>query len=98
MITVGIRNLRNSLSRYISLVKDGEKVLITDHNKVVAELIAPSGIDSDDLLNEYMMEQAGSGKMVKASNSMKLDIQRRSKNTDTAVLKEIYEENREERL
>ena len=37
MITVGIRNLRNSLSKYIELAKNGETILITDHNKIVAE-------------------------------------------------------------
>jgi antitoxin (DNA-binding transcriptional repressor) of toxin-antitoxin stability system len=41
MISVGIRELKTHLSQYIDLVKQGENVLITEHNKVVAELKFP---------------------------------------------------------
>jgi hypothetical protein len=41
MKTVGIKILKNNLSRYIKLVKDGEIVLISDRDEVVAELSKP---------------------------------------------------------
>lgn len=41
MRVVGIRELKNRLSEYIRLVGAGERVLVTDHDRVVAELVAP---------------------------------------------------------
>jgi antitoxin (DNA-binding transcriptional repressor) of toxin-antitoxin stability system len=41
MKTVGIKILKNNLSRYIKLVKEGEIVLISDRDEVVAELSKP---------------------------------------------------------
>lgn len=39
VITAGIKDTKNNLSRYLAQVKDGEEVLITDHGKVVARII-----------------------------------------------------------
>jgi prevent-host-death family protein len=41
MRTVGIRELKNNLSRYLRLVKEGEEILITDRGTVVASLGPP---------------------------------------------------------
>ena len=41
---VGIRELKNNLSRYVRLAETGEHILITAHGRTVAELI-PSGAD-----------------------------------------------------
>jgi antitoxin (DNA-binding transcriptional repressor) of toxin-antitoxin stability system len=38
---VGIRDLKNQLSRYVRLAAAGETVLVTDRDRVVAELIPP---------------------------------------------------------
>ena len=42
MKTVGIRELKNSLSEYVRQVKGGEEVLVTDRGIVVAELRPPT--------------------------------------------------------
>jgi prevent-host-death family protein len=42
MKTVGIRELKNQLSRYLAEVRRGEVVLVTDRSNVVAEL-RPAG-------------------------------------------------------
>jgi len=42
MTTVQIKVLRDNLSKYLKLVKEGEVVLIKDRNTVVAELKQPS--------------------------------------------------------
>jgi antitoxin (DNA-binding transcriptional repressor) of toxin-antitoxin stability system len=47
MRTVGIRELKNSLSEYIRLVRAGETVLVTDRGEIVAELSAPGASRSD---------------------------------------------------
>ena len=41
MITVGVRDLKNQLSQYLQYVKDGEKVVVTEHNKIIAEISVP---------------------------------------------------------
>ena len=42
MTTVQIKVLRDNLTKYLKLVKEGEVVLIKDRNTVVAELKQPS--------------------------------------------------------
>jgi prevent-host-death family protein len=42
MRVVGIKALKNELSEYIRAVSAGETVLVTDRNRVVAELVPPS--------------------------------------------------------
>jgi len=42
MISVGIRELKNNLSRYVKQVVAGKRVTVTDRGHVVAELIPPS--------------------------------------------------------
>jgi len=40
MITTGIREAKNNLSRYLAQVKAGEEVLITDRGRPVARIIS----------------------------------------------------------
>lgn len=41
MRSVGLKILKNRLSEYVRLVASGETVLVTDRDRVVAELIPP---------------------------------------------------------
>jgi prevent-host-death family protein len=41
MRTVGLKTLKNKLSEYVRLAASGETVLITDRNRVVAEIVPP---------------------------------------------------------
>lgn len=41
MRVVGIKQLKNKLSEYVKLAASGETILVTDRDKVVAELTAP---------------------------------------------------------
>lgn len=41
MRAVGLRNLKNHLSEYVRLAASGETVLVTDRERVVAELVPP---------------------------------------------------------
>ena len=57
MRTVGLKVLKNKLSEYIRLVSGGETILVTDRDRVVAELRPPQGrgpLTSDALLAEAM--------------------------------------------
>ena len=57
MRTVGLKVLKNRLSEYIRAVANGETVLVTDRDRVVAELRPPQGrgpLASDAVLAEAM--------------------------------------------
>ncbi len=59
MRTVGLKVLKNRLSEYIRIVASGEVVLVTDRDRVVAELRPPQGrgpLTSDALLAEAMRQ------------------------------------------
>jgi prevent-host-death family protein len=40
MTTVGIRELKQNLSKYINMTREGHRIIITDRNKAVAMLMA----------------------------------------------------------
>ena len=42
MRAVGVRELKNRLSEYLRLVRNGEQILVTDRGDVIAELRQPS--------------------------------------------------------
>ncbi len=42
MVTAGIKELKNQLSRYIAIVKKGDDVLITERGRVIARVV-PEG-------------------------------------------------------
>jgi len=53
MRAVGIKALKNKLSEYVRLAADGETVLVTDRDRVVAELRPPEpgrAVDVSDAL------------------------------------------------
>ena len=41
MQAAGVREVKNNLSRYVRKVKNGARIAITEHGKVVAELVPP---------------------------------------------------------
>ena len=41
MTSVGIRELKNNLSKYVRDVERGERVAVTAHGRIVAELVPP---------------------------------------------------------
>lgn len=46
---VGIRELKNSLSRYVRQAAAGDVILVTDHGRVVAELAPPGSTRRRDV-------------------------------------------------
>ena len=41
MAAIGVRELKDNLSRYIRRVEAGERIAVTAHGRVVAELVPP---------------------------------------------------------
>jgi prevent-host-death family protein len=60
MRSVGLKTLKNKLSEYVRIARAGETVLITDRNRVVAEIVPPQPgrrlLSDDDLIAEGVRE------------------------------------------
>jgi antitoxin (DNA-binding transcriptional repressor) of toxin-antitoxin stability system len=58
MRSVGLKVLKNRLSEYIRLAAGGETVLVTDRDRVVAEIVPPQSGRSP-LLADALLAEAG---------------------------------------
>jgi prevent-host-death family protein len=72
MDEVGVRELKNNLSRYLERVRNGESVVVTDRGKPVARII-PAGIPDDlaKLIAEGKVRWSGK-RVTPASRTIKL--------------------------
>jgi antitoxin (DNA-binding transcriptional repressor) of toxin-antitoxin stability system len=61
MKTVGIRDLKNHLSKYLREVRLGESILVTDRGEVVAEFSPPTRGLSDAMLPAGLLTLARRG-------------------------------------
>ena len=60
--TVGIKELKNSLSAYLREVRRGTRILVADRNRVVAELHEPGAAYLvDDSMHPRLAEWIGAG-------------------------------------
>jgi antitoxin (DNA-binding transcriptional repressor) of toxin-antitoxin stability system len=57
MRAVGLKVLKNRLSEYVRMAESGETVLVTDHDRVVAEL-GPPRDGRQPVLRDAMLAQA----------------------------------------
>ena len=57
MRSVGLKVLKNRLSEYVRLAAGGETVLVTDRNRVVAEIVPPQP-GRDPLLADALLAEA----------------------------------------
>lgn len=56
MIAVGIKDLKNKLSYYLRMIKKGEKVVITEREKVIATIVPVERVDEDSKLLSLVKE------------------------------------------
>ena len=57
VVTVGVRNLKDSLSRYLKMVKGGERIVVTEHSRIIAEIVPASAMGrKTKLLDELKAE------------------------------------------
>ena len=87
METVGVRELKSNLSRYLKKVQLGEKIVVTDRKKEVA-VILPCGKETDEdellqLIQRGLVHWSG-GKPA----GMPSRISLRGKNVSEAVLED----------
>jgi len=72
MVTVGVRDLKNQLSLYLQYVKDGEKVVVTEHNRVIAEISVPESREKIVSFEEKLLGLSKQGEVLLA----KADVRR----------------------
>lgn len=79
MKTVGLRELKNSLSEYVRYVRKGETVVITDRGEVVAEMSPPQDSPSDRKIPPGLQDLARRGlvRLAKRKNDPSLYRRRR---------------------
>lgn len=61
MRAVGLKILKNKLSEYVRLAASGETVLVTDRDKVVAELVPPREERSPMLADAFIADAVRNG-------------------------------------
>lgn len=52
-VSAGIRELKDNLSRYIRRIEAGERIAITAHGRVVAELVPPGAATKDGAASRF---------------------------------------------
>jgi antitoxin (DNA-binding transcriptional repressor) of toxin-antitoxin stability system len=67
MRAVGLKILKNKLSEYVRLAAGGETVLITDHDRVVAEIVPPRGGRNPLLADAIMADLVRQGLITPAA-------------------------------
>ena len=58
-VETGIRDLKDNLSRYIRRIEAGERVVVTAHGRVVAELVPPGSISRNQRSQFEQLVAAG---------------------------------------
>ncbi len=96
MKSVGIKALKNQLSKYVRLAAAGETILVTDRDEVVAELIAPRQTRSPLLSDAMLADAVRKGWIVPPSMSSKTPPESRPVAKLSAILDELGSD-REER-
>ena len=61
MKAVGLKVLKNKLSEYVRLAERGETVLVTDRDRVVAEIVPPERTRSPMLADALLSEAVRKG-------------------------------------
>jgi len=65
--TVGVKVLKNNLSKYLKLVRRGETVLVTDRLEVIAEIRRPQAAAVEDRLQAFLEDEARQGRVILAT-------------------------------
>jgi antitoxin (DNA-binding transcriptional repressor) of toxin-antitoxin stability system len=71
MITVAVTTFQDQLSLYIQYVKNGENVIITEHNEPIAELSVPKKVDAVCNFDQKLAQLSKEGKVILAEKNNK---------------------------
>ena len=81
MIRVGVRELKNSLSRYLKLVRQGEVIVVTDRHEVIAEIRYRTTDEASSRFERFADELEISGELTKATNPSASAVEIMAKST-----------------
>jgi len=68
MRSVGLKILKNKLSEYVRIAAAGETVLVTDRNRVVAEIVPPQPGHKSASHDEFIARGVREGWLTPATN------------------------------
>lgn len=89
MRSVGIKTLKNKLSEYVRLAASGETVLVTDRDRVVAELRPPAGGRAEWMTDAHVAEAVRAGLVRPAASPAGPMPERRPVARTAAILAEL---------
>jgi len=95
MISVGVRDLKNQLSQYLQYVKHGERVFVTEHNRIIAEISLPKDSVVDQSTEDLLDKLAQEGKILRASRNT--SVAGSSDNPVEINWVDVYRDNRDRR-
>lgn len=70
MKAVGIKNLKNNLSKYLDLVREGEVIYVTDREDIIAEIHKPISAPTRMLSRweAFLNEEERKGSLIRAKH------------------------------
>ena len=92
MITAGIKELKNQLSRYLSLVKKGDDVLITERGRVIARVVKEDSRRNS--LRQILQALVLKGQVTLTTRELNRDIPKPVKLRGKAVSEIVLEDRR----
>ncbi len=94
MVAVGVRELRQNLSRYLKQVKEGASLEVTEHGRVVARL-SPAG---ESVSEAYAALAAEHGAQLPSASLSEMIAGRPRRQTPAGTTDELLAEGRGERI
>jgi antitoxin (DNA-binding transcriptional repressor) of toxin-antitoxin stability system len=96
MRAVGLKVLKNKLSEYVRLAESGETVLVTDRDRVVAEIVPPQAGRSPLLADALLAEAVRNGWLTPPAVPSKIAPPRKPVTTFRKLMHELQRD-REDR-
>jgi antitoxin (DNA-binding transcriptional repressor) of toxin-antitoxin stability system len=92
MVTAGIKELKNQLSRYIGLVKKGNDVLVTERGRVIARIVKEESSSSS--LRRALQPLVLRGQVIMPVRDIRRDVSQPVELPGRAVSEIILEDRR----
>lgn len=92
MITAGIKEVKNNLSRYLAQVKSGEEILITERGKPVARLV--KDVQNKRGIRDALLPLIKSGSITLPSKRVNKDKISAMKSTGKPISEMVIEDRR----
>ena len=92
MRAVGLKVLKNRLSEFVRIAASGETILVTDRERVVAELVPPREGRAESTQDALLADAVRKGWLTPAVGSAGGLVPRRPVTTLSALLEELAED------